>query len=207
MQGNADALSRIDTRPCPHDDCPDNGHLIKKDKSPSEKKPRLTHAIQTRGPNIGRDLDIDLVPLLSDEEIRVSQKLDTEHCRFMELLHKHAVKPNSKAQREEPPDVKIVCSLWYEFRVPDEILYRTGKEVTDDWRLVIARDKRKEILSLLQESIMAGHPGMSRMKLTVCSRFYWPRMRYDIENWVKCCRSCTMTKSGPRQQRAPLQQE
>ncbi len=32
-------------------------------------------------------------------------------------------------------------------------------------------------------------------------------MRYDIENWVKYCRSCTIAKRGPRGQRAPLQQE
>ncbi len=45
------------------------------------------------------------------------------------------------------------------------------------------------------------------MKLTIWSRLYWPRMRNDIENWVKCCRACTMAKRGPRRQRAPLQQE
>ncbi len=71
MHGNAHALSRIDTRPCPHEDCPDHGHLIKKVESPSEKKPRLLHAIQTRGQDSDRDLDTDLVPLLTDEEIRV----------------------------------------------------------------------------------------------------------------------------------------
>ncbi len=107
LHGNADAISRIDTRPCPHEDCPHHVHLVKKDKSPSEKKPRLLHAIQTRGQDSDRDLDTDLVPLLSDEEIRVSQKLDPELCRFMELLHKHAVKLNSKSLREEPPHVKI----------------------------------------------------------------------------------------------------
>ncbi len=32
-------------------------------------------------------------------------------------------------------------------------------------------------------------------------------MRNDIENWIKCCRSCTMAKRGPRRQRPPLQQE
>ncbi len=125
----------------------------------------------------------------------------------MELFHKHAVKPNTKSLREEPPDVKILCSLWYEFRVRNEILYCTSKEETDEWRLVIARDKQKEILSFLHDSNMAGHPGMSRMKLIVCSRFYWPCMRNDIENWVKFCWSCTMAKRGPRRQRAPLQQE
>ncbi len=64
-----------------------------------------------------------------------------------------------------------------------------------------------EKLSLLHYSKMARHPGMSRIKLTVCSWFYWTRMRKDIENWVTCCRPCAMAKRGPRQQRAPLQQE
>ncbi len=90
---------------------PEHGHLIKKDKSPSEKKPRLLHAIQTRGQDGDCDLDTDLVPSLSDEEIRVSQKRYPELCRFMELLHKHAVKTNAKSLREESPDVKILCSL------------------------------------------------------------------------------------------------
>ncbi len=49
LHGNADALSRIDKRPYPREDCPDHGHLIKKVKSPFENKPRLLHAIQTRG--------------------------------------------------------------------------------------------------------------------------------------------------------------
>ncbi len=204
---NADVLSRIDTKPCPGEDCPDHGHLIKKVKSPSEKKPRLLHTIQTRGQGGDSDLDTDLVPLLRNEEIRVSQKLDPELDMFMELLNKHAVKPNYKSLRQEPPDVKILCSLCYKFRVRDEILFRAGKEVTDEWRLVISRDKHKEILSLLHSSTMAGHPGMSRMKLTVCSRFYWPLVRNGIENWMKCCRSCTMSKRGTRRQRAPLQQE
>ncbi len=101
LHSNADALSRIDTRLCPCDDYPDQGHLIKKDKSPSEKKPRLLHTIQTRGSDGDSDLDTDLVSSLSDEDIRVLQKLDPELCWFMELLYKHAVKPNVKSLREE----------------------------------------------------------------------------------------------------------
>ncbi len=105
----------------------------------------------------------------------------------MELLQEHRVKPKSKLLTAEPPDVKVLCTLCYEFHVQDEILYRTGKEVDDEWRLVIPREKCTEILSLLHDSKTAGHPGMSRMKLTVSSRFYWPHMRDDIKNWTKCC--------------------
>ncbi len=77
----------------------------------------------------------------------------------------------------------------------------------DEWRLVIPREKWSEILSLLHNSKFAGHPGMSCMKLTEGSRFYWPRMKQDIEDWIKCCKSCTMAKRGPGRPRHPLQQE
>ncbi len=102
----------------------------------------------------------DLVPSLSDEEISVAQKRDPELCRFMELLHEHSVKPNSKLLTAEPTDVKVLC--WYEFRLQDEILYRTGKKVDDEWRIVIPRVKWSEILSFLHDSKFAGYPGMSR---------------------------------------------
>ncbi len=53
----------------------------------------------------------------------------------------------------------------------------------------------------------AGHPGMTRMKSNIGLRFYWQGMRDDIESWVKCCRSCAMTKRGHGRGRAPLIQE
>ncbi len=94
LHGNA----RIDTRPCPHVDCPDQGNLIKKVKGSSEKKARPLCAIQMRSQDDGHDSEIisDVVPSLSDEEIRVAQKQYPELCRFMEFLHEYKEKPNSK---------------------------------------------------------------------------------------------------------------
>ncbi len=73
---NVDALSRIDIMSCPCEDCPDHCHVIKKVKSHSEKKPRLLCNIQTKAQDGDHNLDTDLVPSLSNEEISVSQKLD-----------------------------------------------------------------------------------------------------------------------------------
>ncbi len=61
----------------------------------------------------------------SYEEKKNSQKKDLELCRFMKLLHE----PPSKLLEGESPDVKVLCFLWYHFRVRDEILYHTGHEV------------------------------------------------------------------------------
>ncbi len=49
----------------------------------------------------------------------------------MELLHEHTENPPSKLLAGESSDEKVLCSLWYQFCVRDEILYRTGKEVED----------------------------------------------------------------------------
>ncbi len=117
-----------------------------------------------------------MVPSLSDEEIKDAQKRDPELCRFIELPNKHTQKPPSKLLAGESPDVKVLCSLWYQFQVRDEIFYCTGKEVEAPWRLVIPRDKRSEILSMLHDNKCASHPGMARMKLMVDTRFFWPRM-------------------------------
>ncbi len=74
LQGNANALSRIDTRPCAYEHCPDHGHLIKKVTAPSQKKPGPLCAIQARCQDDGHDLKIisDVVPSLSDDDIRVA---------------------------------------------------------------------------------------------------------------------------------------
>ncbi len=90
-------------------------------------------------------------------QVHDSEEKDPELCRFIELLHKHAIKPKSKLLTAEPPDVKVLCTLWYEFHVWDEILYRTGKKVDDEWQLVIPREKHTEILSMLHDSKTAGY--------------------------------------------------
>ncbi len=75
--GNADALSRIDIKPCPHEDCPDHGHLIKKVKSSSDKKPRLLAVIRMRSQDIASKLDNDckVFPSLNNEEIKDAPKM------------------------------------------------------------------------------------------------------------------------------------
>ncbi len=46
----------IDTRACPCENCPDHGHLIKKVKSASEKKPRILAAIRTKSQDCAGNL-------------------------------------------------------------------------------------------------------------------------------------------------------
>ncbi|XXG53461.1 hypothetical protein AAC387_Pa03g1546 [Persea americana] len=44
------------------------------------------------------------------------------------------------------------------------------------------------------DSKWAGHPGVHCTLALVEERYYWPRMRYDIEAYVKTCLVCQQDK-------------
>jgi hypothetical protein len=53
-------------------------------------------------------------------------------------------------------------------------------------------------LLLLQEShagSLMGHFGHEKMLLMLVDQFYWPRMRHDVDTFVKCCITCNKSKS------------
>lgn len=39
-----------------------------------------------------------------------------------------------------------------------------------------------------------GHQGMERTLELIRTRFSWPRVHADVENWIKCCERCTVAK-------------
>jgi len=59
----------------------------------------------------------------------------------------------------------------------------------------------------LHENPAAGHFGVHRTTAAATRRFYWPRMRADIQRYVKSCLRCEMAKAGPGKGKTPLHQE
>jgi len=219
--GNADAMSRLifktNTRTCPREDCPDRGHMLTKEHKKSLKAsvPKVVESLNLMTPMMTRsrmreselNSESAVVSSFTNEELRDAQHEDPELKRFIDLLAKHDEKPPAKRLSGESSDVRLLCSMWSQFKVVNKILYRLGKEPSSPWRYVMPSELRTTIMQLLHDSRWAGHPGMSRMKSTIGSRFYWPRMRGDIEAWIKCCRACAMAKRGKGRGKAPLQQE
>ena len=50
---------------------------------------------------------------------------------------------------------------------------------------------------------MCGHFGIDRCLALLSNRFYWPRMRSEVEYWVKSCQDCATKENPPRKARAP----
>ncbi len=75
-----------------------------------------------------------------------------------------------------------------------------------DHRIYIPQDHvlRGEIIAVSHDHIMVGHPGIEKTKELVLREYWWPKMKKDIENYVRACETCQRTKSGTQAKAAPL---
>jgi hypothetical protein len=70
----------------------------------------------------------------------------------------------------------------------------------------IPDDKRKrEILYEFHDSPVGGHRRMNKTYRAIRSQYTWPRMRRDVEDYVKQCRSCQINKILTPKHKAPME--
>ncbi len=75
-----------------------------------------------------------------------------------------------------------------------------------DGRIYVPRDHalRGEIIAQSHDHITVGHPGIEKTKELVLREFWWPKMKKDIETYVRACETCQRTKSSNQAKAAPL---
>ncbi len=147
------------------------------------------------------------LPRYSEKDIVEAQSNDDAIARIKQLILQYGHnKPESKKLRSEVSEVKLYCKVWHSLSVERNILFRTDPQ-SGKPKLVIPHALRKEILDELHNKPCGGHLGITRVRAAIKQRFYWPRMRADIERWCKCCRTCTLNKKGPSRGKSPLVQD
>ncbi|SJL18612.1 uncharacterized protein ARMOST_22209 [Armillaria ostoyae] len=52
--------------------------------------------------------------------------------------------------------------------------------------------------------ITAGHPGIKKTKELVLRDYWWPKLKRDVEAYVRGCKTCARTKASTQAQQAPL---
>jgi hypothetical protein len=72
------------------------------------------------------------------------------------------------------------------------------KEISDD-------KVRKRILYEFHVSTVGGHRGMNKTYRAISSQYTWPKMRREVEDYVKQCKSCQVNKTLTPQNKAPMQ--
>ena len=72
------------------------------------------------------------------------------------------------------------------------------------FQYVVAKEKRSEVIELLQDSVWAGHLVRDKTLEKFQSRYYWPRSYTEVDNHVKACNTCQKVKQS-QENTQPLQ--
>ena len=101
-----------------------------------------------------------------------------------------------KQQRNDPGLQEIIDAaeqnLHEKFIIEKNILYRTGRNGNN--QLVIPWTMVETILSLYHNQKMMTHPSRDRLFAMLKSRYFWPKMYNDVNNWVNACLVCRKAK-------------
>ena len=77
-----------------------------------------------------------------------------------------------------------------------------GKTCID--RVVVPESYRQEIIRLGHTVPLAGHMGRDKTLERISSHFYWPKLSFDISNYVATCPECQLVARKKVNYRAPL---
>ncbi|XP_076285579.1 uncharacterized protein LOC143211634 [Lasioglossum baleicum] len=93
-------------------------------------------------------------------------------------------------------------------------LFRTLKEAFVDsfYRITICNcvittpslENRQEIIQEAHDSLIGGHKGATKTYNRVRSRFHWPHMRNEIQDYIRKCKSCQEQKLVRTKTRQPM---
>ncbi|GFX51321.1 retrovirus-related Pol polyprotein from transposon 412 [Trichonephila clavipes] len=179
--GNADALSR---RPCP-ENC----------RHCSRVETKYDYAIRQIRTSTATPPDP-----WSDEKAREDQMADPNIKPLIEFMESSSNKPSWQDILAYSPTTKQYWALWNSLHLRNGVLYRKfesedGK--TFRWQLVLPRSRIPEVLKELHGSPTGGHFGVMKTLHRVRERFFWGKVRADVEQWCKSCDACPARK-GPK---------
>ncbi|KAG5886535.1 hypothetical protein JTB14_002032 [Gonioctena quinquepunctata] len=70
----------------------------------------------------------------------------------------------------------------------------------ESWKRVVPKADRPSVIAAAHDPPISGHGGVYKTFAKVAVRYYWPKMRQDIANFVKKCNVCTthkVSQEGP----------
>lgn len=201
---NADALSRGPCRQCgledsvEADDGSDNCLAVTRSQTKSKAVPTpQTESEWTPWTGEGA---------LSKENLLKTQASDPVITKLI-AWKKTGVKPEWSEISAEGIELKTLWSQWESLTFHHELLCRelclTGRKTRK--QVLVPASLRDQILENCHNAVTAGHMGIRRTLASVRSRFYWPKLREFIQNWIARCSVCASRKPSVRKRKGPMQ--
>lgn len=132
-----------------------------------------------------------------------------------DFLSRSPVVPIDSVQILDLPQFSNTTDKWYKnmlqnvqenpvkfplWRVENNILYKFVKSripelsSSTEWKMVVPKDKRKDIFHRCHDIPAAGHVGVFKTHAKIGQLYYWPKLKSDVIRYVKCCVECAQNK-------------
>uniref|UniRef100_A0AAY4C672 Gypsy retrotransposon integrase-like protein 1 n=1 Tax=Denticeps clupeoides TaxID=299321 RepID=A0AAY4C672_9TELE len=134
------------------------------------------------------------LPKLNPGEIAKSQQADPCIGEVIKAITEGDV---SCADRTKHKDISLLLKEGKRLRLEDSILYRVSKapEKQAHQQLLLPQEFRGDVLRSLHDN--SGHLGFDKTYGLIRERFYWPRMKEEVERYCKNCGRCIQRKTLP----------
>lgn len=144
------------------------------------------------------------LPVFSLKELQDKQQEDAVLMRVMHYVTRGR-RPSRRERVNEPLRVQKTLKQWDKLKMLDGILYRVLKDSLTGkrrYQYVVAAALVKQALQGIHDE--AGHQGQSRTLSLAKQRFFWVGMERDVQEYVRCCKRCVVSKTPEPEGRAPL---
>lgn len=157
------------------------------------------HAIPPAYCNLST-LSVKEMPVLSSTELSKAQQVDPGIGEIWSAFSHGDATRVDKAKHQACP---LLLREWDRLKMQEGVLYRVtsppGK--LRRFQLVLPEEYRKVVMKSLHDD--SGHLGLDKTYGLIQDRFYWPKMKSDIDEYCKSCVRCIKRKTLPKRV-APL---
>ena len=112
-------------------------------------------------------------------------------------------RPISRDVQMESTETRYYLLLWESLRLIEGEFHKkdeTGKFL----QFLVPQLLRKNIMFQMHDCLHGGHLGQKKTRDRIQQRYFWFKMKVDINNWVLKCDICAANKTPNRTPKAPL---
>ncbi|GBM65530.1 hypothetical protein AVEN_83382-1 [Araneus ventricosus] len=128
------------------------------------------------------------------------QKVQLEDPAIKPILEKKLNSADRLSFQEiapESPATNRYWAFWNSLYLKDGVLYRKWESNDGGFyrrQLILPKSRIQEVLREIHDSRSGKHFGVMKTLLKTRERFYWNRLRADIEKWCRECQACGARK-------------
>ncbi|GBM45406.1 hypothetical protein AVEN_74983-1 [Araneus ventricosus] len=131
-------------------------------------------------------------------EIQKAQLEDPDIRPILKMKINSEDRPSWQEIARETPATKRYWALWNSLYLKDGVLYRKWESNGGFYRrqLILPNCRIQEVLQETHGNISRRHFGVMKTLRKTRERFYWDRLRADIEKWCRECQACGARKQN-----------